>query len=126
MPTRRDRASFEVDVDIVPVAKRIEDLGMRFRIGVGEIAERLIGKHDTPAERVVGTIAFDDGDVVAAVDLLQQQREIKAGGPSADAYDAHLGSLPHPICRRIAHFGNSLRRQYRALPGVGWKGMTLR
>jgi hypothetical protein len=85
----RDRAALEMDVDVVPVAERVEDIGVCFRIGGRQVAEGLIGEHDAPAKRVVGPIAFDDGDVVPLIGLLQQQRQVKAGRAAPDTNDTH-------------------------------------
>ena len=55
----RDRASLEMDVDVVPVVERVGDVARGFRVGGGEVAERLVGEHDAPAERVVRPVALD-------------------------------------------------------------------
>ena len=52
-PPERDRAAAEVDLDVVPVVERVEDLRSRWRVGAAQVAERLVGEHDAPAERVV-------------------------------------------------------------------------
>jgi hypothetical protein len=86
---RADRAALEVDVDVVPVIERVADLGVRFGLGESEVAERLVGEHDAPAECVVGPIALDYGDLPARVRALGEQREVEAGRTAAHAQDAH-------------------------------------
>ena len=58
-------------------------------IGRGEIAERLVGEHDAPAERVVRPVALDDPHDVPRVRLLEQQTRVQARGTAADAEHAH-------------------------------------
>ena len=87
--TGRDRVPLEVDVDVVPPVERAGDRASALRIGRLEVAERLVGKHDPPPERVVGPVAFDDAHDVVAVRLLEQKAEVEAGGAAADAKDAH-------------------------------------
>jgi len=86
---RGDRASLEVDVDVVPVAERGEDLRVRLGVGRFQVAERLVREHDPPAEGVVRQVALDDADLVPRVGLLQQEREVQPGGAAPDAEDAH-------------------------------------
>ena len=85
-----------MDVDVVPVTERGEDLGVGFGVRRFEVAERLVGEDDAPAERVVRQVALDDGDLVPRVGLFQQQREIQARGAATDAEDAHDSG---PCCR---------------------------
>ena len=84
-----DRASLEMDVDVIPVIERSGDLVRRFRIGRGQVAQRLVGKHDAPPERVIGPIALRHPVHVARIGLLQQQSQVEAGGTAADAEHAH-------------------------------------
>jgi hypothetical protein len=93
MATGRDRASLEMDVDVVPAIEGAGDRSRRVGIGFGEIAERLIGKDDTPAERVVRAVALDDADMMAYVRALHQQRQIEAGRSATDAQDPHDRTL---------------------------------
>ena len=55
-----------------------------------QVAERLVGEHDAPAEGVVGAVALDDDDLVARVLLLHEQGEVQARGAAADADDLHI------------------------------------
>ena len=93
-----DGAALEVHVDVVPVIERLQNLLGRHRVRGLQIAERLVGEHHAPAERVVGTVALDDADVVGRIALLHQEREIEAGGAAADADNSHelLASLRGP------------------------------
>ncbi len=85
----RDRASLEMDVDVVPVIEGIGDVARRLWVGGREVVQRLVGEHDAPPERVARPVAFDHAHDVAGVRLPEQQREIEAGGAAADAKHAH-------------------------------------
>ena len=87
---RRDPGAADVDLDVVPVVERVEDLCRARRVGRLQVAERLVGEDDTPAERVVGLVALDDDDLVRWVLLLHQQREIETRRAAADADDLHI------------------------------------
>ena len=50
--------------DIVPIGKKLLDGFGADRIIVLQVRQRLVGKHHTPSERVVGAIALNHGDVV--------------------------------------------------------------
>src|SRR4051794_39954837 len=76
----RDGASLEMDIDVVPAIEGARDFGSGIRIGRSKVAKCLVGKDDAPSERVVGTIALDDANMVASVRPLHQQRQIEAGG----------------------------------------------
>src|SRR6185437_5450235 len=45
-----DGAALEMDVDVVPAVERAGDLLVGLRIRGAQVAERLIGEHDAPAE----------------------------------------------------------------------------
>ena len=77
------------DLDVVPVVEGVEDLRRARRVGRLQVAERLVGEDDAPAEGVVGLVALDDADAVRRVLLLHQQREVEAGRAAADADDVH-------------------------------------
>ena len=59
------------------------------RVGRAQVAERLVGEHDAPAEGVVRPVALDDGDVVGRIALLHQQREVEPRRAAADAGYSH-------------------------------------
>src|SRR5207248_4471326 len=52
------------DVDVVPGFKVASDLSMRDSVGFAQVCQCAPGKHDAPAKRIVGPIAFIDCDVV--------------------------------------------------------------
>ena len=105
MTAGRDRRAAKMDVDVVPMVERAGDLGRRRRVGRLEVAHRVVGEHHAPAERVVRAVALDDANDVAGVCLLEQQREIEAGGAAADAKDSHVSVGEAEGCRagRIFH-----------------------
>ena len=86
---RDDLVAADVDLDVVPVVEGVEDLRRCGRIGRLQVAERLVGEDDAPAESVVRAIPLDDRDVVRRVQLLHEQREVQAGRAAADADDLH-------------------------------------
>ena len=67
---RSNHVTVDVDIDIVPVGKPLEDLLRRHRIVLGEVLESLIGEHHAPAESVVGPIALVESDLVGGVAAL--------------------------------------------------------
>ena len=87
--TRAHLVAADVHLDVVPVVEGVEDLRRGVRVGSLQVAERLVGEHDAPAEGVVGPVALDHGDVVRRVLALHQKREIQAGRAAADADDLH-------------------------------------
>jgi hypothetical protein len=76
-------------LDVAPVGEALRDLRVRLGIGLLEAAERLVGEHDAPAERVVGLVAFVDDDLRLRKGLPHQDGEIEPGRPAADARDLH-------------------------------------
>src|SRR4029453_4447243 len=82
---RGDCGPPEMDVDVVPVVERTRDFARGRRIGRLEVAHRVVGKHDPPAEGVVWAIALDDADRVRRIALLEKKREIEPRGAPADA-----------------------------------------
>ena len=93
--TRRDLGAANVDLDVVPVIEGAEDLRGALRVGRLQVAERLVGEDDAPAEGVVGEIALDDADAMRPVLLLHEQREVEARRTAADADDVHSGIRRH-------------------------------
>ena len=61
---RRDATTVDEDVDVVPVREIVGDRAERRLVGSPEILEGLVGKHDAPAERVVGPVSLENGDLV--------------------------------------------------------------
>jgi hypothetical protein len=97
---RRDLAALEQYIDVVPVVERLQDRRGRPLVGSNEVAERLVGEHDAPAERVIRPVALDDDDIVRRILLLHQDAEVEAGRPAADAHDVHSSPPPR---RRDGH-----------------------
>ncbi len=75
---RADGAPADVDLDVVPVVERRQDRLRGGLVGLLQVAERLVGEDDTPAERVVWPIAFHYPDAMARVALLHEEREVRA------------------------------------------------
>jgi hypothetical protein len=78
-----------MDIDGVPVGEAPRDLAVCLGIGRGDVAERLIGEHDAPAERVLRAVALDDDDPMRRIEALHQDGEEQPGRAAADAYDMH-------------------------------------
>ena len=88
-----DLAAADVDLDVVPVVERIEDLrGASSGSAVLQVAERLVGEHDAPAEGVVGPVALDD-------------RRSRARDPAASSAARSTGRRGRRRCRRSSHAG---------------------
>ena len=84
-----DDAALEMDVDVVPMREAVEDFLLARRIGAFQVAQRLVGEHHAPAERVVGAVALDHGDAVRRIAPFHLDGEIQARRPAADADDPH-------------------------------------
>ena len=93
---RGDLRAADVDLDVVPVREAVEDLRRAFGVGGLQVAERLVGEDDAPAEGVVGLVAFDHDDLVRRILPFHEQREIEAGGAPADADDLHGVAMREP------------------------------
>jgi hypothetical protein len=89
MSARGDDAALVVDVDVVPMGEAVEDFLLRGRVGAFQVAQRLVGEHDAPAERVMRAVALDHGNTVRPVAPLHLDREIQARRPAARADDPH-------------------------------------
>ena len=84
-----DDAALEMDVDVVPMREAVEDFLRARRIGAFQVAQRLVGEHHAPAERVIGAVALDHGDAVRRIAPFHLDREIQARRPAAHADDPH-------------------------------------
>ncbi len=87
---RAQALALEQKLDVVPMVEGVGDLGGALRIRLADRLHDLIGEHDAPAERVVGPVPFDDGNVVLGMPALHHQSEIEPRRPSADANDPHV------------------------------------
>jgi hypothetical protein len=59
------------------------------RIGQRQIAQRLVRKHDAPAECIAGPVALDDRDGAARIAQFHEQAGVQTGRPATDADDVH-------------------------------------
>ena len=101
-PRRPERTlcAADVDLDVVPVVEGVQDVRRADGVGRPEVAERLLGEHDTPAEVFVGPVAFDDGDPMRYILLLRQQREVEVRRAAAEADDVHGALAAATLLRR--------------------------
>src|SRR5580704_3775810 len=88
--TRTLPRALEDELDVVPMIERVGDLGRALGVGGAHRAHHRVRKDDAPAERVVGLVALDDGDVVLRPKLLHEEPEIEPGRAAADTDDAHI------------------------------------
>ena len=114
-----DRAP-EVDRDVVPVGEFLGDAPVAREIVLLEIVQRGVGEHDAEAEGVVGLVALMDGDVVARIGLLHQDREVEPGRPATDHRDLHERA-PDPVqvgqrCLKLKAFAGQGQRRGTPLP----------
>src|SRR5947208_2807342 len=86
---RSNGTAAEMDVDVVPVIEGTDDLSCGFRVRALQIAERLIGEHDTPAERVLRAVALEHAHFVPGIGELCEQRRVKTCGTAANAKKPH-------------------------------------
>ena len=86
---RRDLVALEEDVDVVPVIERLQDRARRGLVGGDEIAERLVGEHDAPAERVVRRD-------------FARRRRFRGAGPAFSSAGRNTGRPARRRCRRCS------------------------
>ena len=96
---RAHHFALDVQLDVVPVVERLRDLRGGDRVTAPHVVHRGIGKHDTPAEGVVGLVALHHRDLVAGLLQLHQQAEVQAGRAATDADNVH-GDFAHPPGKR--------------------------
>ena len=87
VPGRNDRLAAVMYGDVVPANQAVRDRRERFAVRLGNPSHRRVRKHHAETERVAGTVAFDDTDVVLGGRPLHQESEIKTSRPAADADD---------------------------------------
>ncbi len=83
----RDTLAVDEDVDVVPVREVGGDRAKGWLVGGAEVLKRLVGEYDAPSKSIVAPIPFEYGDVVRSVSLLEQERGVKSGRPTADDYN---------------------------------------
>ena len=106
---RAQQPAAVADVDGRPARERVGDPQVRLGVGVAQRAERLLREHDAPAERRVGRVALEHGDVVPRVRLRQQDRQLEPRGPGADDPDLHAStSARRSTCAGSATVGNRI------------------
>ena len=88
-----DRAAV-VDLDVVPVGERADDLLVGLAVGLRESLEGRVGEHHAESEGVVRAVPLEDGDVVLGVGLLHERGEVESRRPAADADDLHRRASP--------------------------------
>jgi hypothetical protein len=90
--TRRTDAGVpEVRLDVRPGREALLDLREALGVGLGEVRERLVREHDSPAEGVVGSVAFEDPDRGVLERLLREDREVEPRRSASQDLDAHAG-----------------------------------
>src|SRR5690242_19669312 len=64
-------------IDIVPALARTGDGVKRFLVVVLEVRKSLVRKDDSPTERVIWCVVFEDGRLVRTIELFHQDCEIQ-------------------------------------------------
>src|SRR3712207_9436780 len=77
-----------------------------------EVLQRLVGEDDAPAEGIVGTVALEHRDVVRRLGLLQEQRGVEPGRPSADDGNLQRALSGYRGWRSEEHTSELQSRQY--------------
>ena len=85
----RDHSTLEVDIDVIPVGKALEDLLFGKRIRPLQVPQRFIGEHHAPTERVIGAVPLEHSDLVRRITSLHLDRKVQARRPAARADDPH-------------------------------------
>ncbi len=93
---RYDSLTAIVHRDVVPISEMGADRRSADRIVGGDVVECLVGKHHSPAERIVRPVALEYGDVVRGVAQLHADREIKPRRAAAEARNLH--AMPPSCC----------------------------
>jgi hypothetical protein len=78
-----------VDIDVVPVVKRLLQPVDGDGIGVREVVHGGVREHHAEAEGIARLMPLEQGDGVGRVPLLEQNRQVKGRGPGADPHDSH-------------------------------------
>ena len=78
----------EVDRDVVPMVERARDKCATLGVSRAKVVDRLVGEDDAPAKRVVGAVAFVDGDARSGVSALEEQRRVQTARTTTDDDDA--------------------------------------
>src|ERR1041385_9005316 len=107
-------------IDVVPRFKVARNFCVRSFISGAQIRECLSGKHDAPAERVIGSVALIDGDVMRGVGLFHEDGEIHAGRTTAADVDFHAESSSSALPSRSIPALNSSGGQH--IPRRRWCG----
>ena len=89
MPAAADRASLEIELDVVPMHERVFDRACRLDVAAAHVLERLVREDHAPPERVVRLVPLDDRDVVCRILLLEQQCRVEPSRPATHAHDLH-------------------------------------
>src|SRR5262249_43257093 len=93
----------EMDGDIVPIGEFRHDPAIARLVVPLQIFQRRLREDDAESERVIGPVAFVDGDPCFGALLLQQNGKIEAGRPAADDRDLHA-SIPASKYFRLKTF----------------------
>ena len=89
VPGGRERGAAVVDLDVVPAVARRRHGGDGLPIPVRQGLLGGVREDDAEAEGVVEAVPLVDLDLVARVELLEEDREEEAGGSAPDAHDPH-------------------------------------
>ena len=124
MSGRSHRLAVEMEVDLIPVGEFARDRSIGRRVIVHQIVQRLVGKDDAEAERVVGLVTLIDGDVVVRKALLHQQSKVKPAGTAADDHDLHAAaslvrSARDGSLRPTPSYRSSTRSNHAAIASPG-------
>ena len=75
--------------DVVPVREVATNRSRALRVVALHVAERVVGQHDTPAERGVGGVALEQRHLVTGIAQLHRDREVQAGRTTTQAKNPH-------------------------------------
>ena len=89
MPSMTMRSPPTTERHVAPGFHTRHDRGIGLRVVVAQEFQRAVGKHDAEAERGVGRILLENGDVGVRIAALEQVGEIKAGRAGAEDGNAH-------------------------------------
>jgi hypothetical protein len=84
------------DIHVIPDLTTVGDLDVGFLVAVLQVGKRLVGKNNTPAKRIIGTIPLQDGDVMGWIQFFHQNSEVQPRWSTADNVYVHT-----PLSRRL-------------------------
>src|SRR6266436_6318725 len=112
----------EMNFDIVPIGEVTDDGAVAFAVIGLESIERLVREDDPEAERIIGPVAFEYGDVRLRPCFFHQARKVEPGWAAADDVNFHAqfprpatSIWSHPVPKRTRNGGHGRLQDRRGI-----------